>query len=256
MVGPARLIQSSPECKTNEWCESLPRISRAMTENVQRTTSLPPTTVIVVRHGQTQWNEEGRWQGRLNSPLTPLGREQATQAREIVHRYALDAAYSSDAGRALETAEIILEGTGIIPIPHPALRERDYGVYEGLTAAEIEVHYPGTRFRDVGGSRETWAPPNGETMAQVRERVKRFFLSLALHHAGQTLLLATHSGIVRAVDSLCLNKDFDQIWHRVPQNGAVYVARVYPDGQFERIWDNLPEQPVASAGSPQPAALQ
>lgn len=226
-----------------------------MSENGKDISSLSPTTVIVVRHGQTQWNEEGRWQGRLNSPLTPLGREQARQARAIVQRYVLDAAYSSDAGRALETAEIILEGTGIIPIPHPALRERDYGVYEGLTAAEIEVHYPGTRFRDVGGSRETWAPPNGETMAQVRERVREFLLALAVNHAGQTLLLATHSGIVRAVDSLCLNKTFDQIWHRVPQNAAIYVARVYPHGQFERIWDNLPEQPLVAGSSLHPVAF-
>ncbi|MCX7625982.1 MAG: histidine phosphatase family protein [Candidatus Sumerlaeaceae bacterium] len=225
--------------------ESLARIPVAMRENIKsHQKKLIATKVIVVRHGQTRWNEEGRWQGRLNSPLTALGREQARKAGEIVRRYSLDAAYSSDAGRAVETAEIILEGTGITAIAHPALRERDYGVYEGLTAAEIEEHYPGTRFRDVGGSRETWAPPQGETMVQVRDRVRTFLLSLARQHTGQTLLLVTHSGIVRAVDSLCSGQTFDQIWHRVPQNGAVYVANVYPDGQFERVWDNLQQEPA------------
>ncbi|MGB9690738.1 MAG: histidine phosphatase family protein [Candidatus Sumerlaeaceae bacterium] len=198
-------------------------------------------TVVVVRHGQTHWNEQGRWQGRLDSPLTELGRQQAQEARKIIAEYPIQLAYSSDAGRALETVRILLGDDAAVSLfTHPALRERDYGVYEGLTAAEIEQLYPGTRFHDVGGSRETWAPPRGETMAEVRERLRLFLLDLAAAHAGQTVLLVTHSGIVRALDSLCRGESFDAIWHRVPQNAAVYVARVHPDGRFERVWDNLP----------------
>ncbi len=199
-----------------------------------------PVTVIVVRHGQTEWNVQGRWQGTLNSPLTPLGRQQAEAVRLVLSSVPLDAVYSSDVGRAIETAHIIIQGRGLSIIQDPALRERDHGVYEGLTAAEIEQLYPGTRFRDVGGSRETWSPPRGETMAQVRVRVHAFLKELARRHPGETVLLATHSGVVRAVDSLCQNATFDAIWHRVPPNGAIYIARVYVDGRVERVWDNLP----------------
>ncbi len=210
---------------------------------------IAPVTVVVVRHGQTEWNEQGRWQGRLDSPLTELGRKQALEARRIVMQQPIHAVYSSDAGRAMETARIILGELELPIVPHPALRERDYGVYEGLTAAEIEERYPGTRFRDVGGSRETWAPPKGETMAQVRERVRSFLLDLVQSHAGETVLLVTHSGVVRAVDSLCRGETFDAIWHRVPQNAAVYVARVFPNGSFECVWDNLPDAPLPTSVS-------
>ena len=198
-------------------------------------------TVVVVRHGETQWNVEGRWQGRLDSPLTSRGRDQAQQVRSFLERYPLDAAYSSDAGRALETARIIVEDRRIDVVLEPALRERDYGVYEGLTALEIEQCYPGTRFRDMGGSRDTWAPPRGETMLDVRERVRKFLLTIADEHAGQIVLAATHSGIVRAVDSLCRKQSFDAIWHRVPQNGVIYILHASKDGSFERLWDNLPD---------------
>jgi broad specificity phosphatase PhoE len=234
-------------------CLAAVRILLAMMSTDKETTNSSPVTVIVVRHGQTEWNLEGRWQGRLDSPLTALGREQAERVRELLADYPIDAAYSSDAGRAQATAAIILRGRGVDVVAHPAVRERDYGVYEGLTAAEIEVRYPRTRFHDVGGSRESWAPPSGETMSDVRERVRKFLLELAANHAGQTVLLATHSGIVRAVDSLCQGLSFDAIWHRVPQNGAIYIARIYPDGRFEHVWDNLPSGEAAGSQLATPA---
>jgi len=209
-----------------------------------RNRKMQPVTIIVVRHGQTQWNVEGRWQGTLDSPLTELGRKQALDAAKIVAEYRLDAVYSSPVGRAVETARIILSSSNLPIIPVEALRERDHGVYEGLNAAEIEERYPGTRYRDCGVSRETWAPPEGESMAEVRERVRQFLLDLASRHSGQTVLLVTHSGVVRAVDSLCQGASFDEIWDRVPLNGCVYVARVYRTGQFECVRDCFQLSPV------------
>jgi len=213
----------------------------------------PWVTVIVVRHGQTEWNEQGRWQGRLDSPLTPLGRQQARQARDTLAGCRIDAVYSSDAGRALETARILTEGRGLPIMPEPALRERNCGAYEGMLAAEIEKQHPSTRFSHTGGSRETWAPPRGESMAQVRERIRPFLLSLVAKHAGQTVLLVTHAGVMRAVDSLCRNASFDAIWYRVPPNAGIYVARVYADGRFENVWDNLPDTQPDQDAAPAPA---
>lgn len=207
-------------------------------------------TIVVVRHGQTQWNAEGRWQGTMDSPLTTLGREQALLARSVVTRYAIDLAFSSPAGRARETARIILADTAFCAQVEPELRERHYGVYEGLTAREIEERYPGTRFRECGGSRETWAPPQGETMAQVRDRVRHYLLGLARRYPGRTILLVTHSGIVRAIDSLCLGRNFDELWHRVPKNGCVYVARVYAAGRFECLEDCFEEPAENLLNSP------
>lgn len=193
--------------------------------------------MIFVRHGQTVWNSEGRWQGRLNSPLSPLGIQQAREAHDALRATPIDAAYSSDAGRAYDTGCIILEGRNPGLVAHPGLRERDYGVYEGFNAAEIEERFPGSRFRDSSASREEWRPPNGETMAQVRERVAAVIREVAARHPGKTVLMATHSGAIRAVDSICQKKSFDEIWDRVPPNGCIFVIRATADGKIEVIQD-------------------
>src|ERR671917_2105987 len=103
----------------------------------------PDTTrVLLVRHGQSEWNAVGRWQGQADPPLSDVGRQQARSAARSLG--ALDAIFASDLQRATETAMIIAAELGVGPVVvDPDLRERDAGEWSGLTRAEIEERYPG-----------------------------------------------------------------------------------------------------------------
>lgn len=194
------------------------------------------TTLIFVRHGQTIWNAQGRWQGWLDSPLSDVGIRQAQGAAEELKDTHIDAAYCSDSGRARRTAEIICKAHSIIPVPVEALRERFYGGYEGLNTQEIEQQYPRTRYKAKRDTREEWRPPQGETMVEVRLRLKSFIDEVVQRHPGETVLMVTHSGVVRALDSLCCNLSLDDIWHRAPGNCAIFIVRAH-DGSFEVVRD-------------------
>lgn len=195
------------------------------------------TTLIFVRHGQTIWNSEGRWQGWQDSPLTPVGIEQAESVARDLQNTQINKVYCSNTGRAIETAVIIARSHGLTPEPTDALRERNYGDYEGLNSKEIEVKLPGSRFRATRDTRENWRPPGGETMAEVRERVRAFLEQIVPAYRGKTVLNVTHSGVVRAMDSICQNKPFDEIWSRVPPNCCIFMVKAFGDGRWEILQD-------------------
>ena len=203
------------------------------------------STLIFVRHGETVWNTEGRWQGWLDSPLTERGRRQAERAARRLANMAIDHAYCSDAGRAVETARILLEPHGLTATPVEHLRERYYGAHEGLDAGEIAARHPGTRFADSGMSRELWRPPGGETMAEVRARVVAHVVQAAAAHPGRTILNVTHSGVVRIMDSVCQGRPLEELWERHPPNLCVLIARV-ADGRCEMIQDFMPNKSIAA----------
>lgn len=188
------------------------------------------TTFIVVRHGQTVWNEQGRWQGWLDSPLTQTGIAQAHTAAEALAGESFTAAYSSDSGRAIETARIVLtRHTGVPLHTTQALRERNYGGFEGLNTEEIDARFPGARFKHGRDTRDNWCPPQGETLTEVRERVQGLMNELTRRHPGQTVLLVTHSNVVRIIDALCCGQPLEEIWHRVPPNACVFIVKGTPE---------------------------
>ncbi len=98
--------------------------------------------LILIRHGQTQWNREGRWQGQADPPLNAFGRRQARRAALELRGARLDHLYSSDLRRALETAHIIGADLGLAVIPDPRLREINLGRWQGMLSADIEAQYP------------------------------------------------------------------------------------------------------------------
>jgi broad specificity phosphatase PhoE len=206
------------------------------------------TILVFVRHGQTDWNSQGRWQGWLNSPLTEAGVEQARAAAEELRGMKLDLAHCSDSGRAVETARIIAEPHGLQLHMTESLRERFFGAYEGLNSAEIAESLPGTRFAEEKHTRDNYRPPGGETMVEVRDRVERCLRSLVAKNPGKTILLVTHSGVVRAVDSLRARKSFEDLWDRVPCNGCIFILRATQDGRFLTIRDFVPPPVTSPAG--------
>ena len=148
------------------------------------------TRLLLVRHGESEWNATGRWQGWADPPLTDLGIRQAKAAARSVG--AVDAIVASDLQRAHTTAEVLADELGVGPIiPAPALRERDAGPWEGLTREEIEAQWPGWLER---GERPEGYEGDDALLQRVRPAL------LALEEVGDTVLVVTHGGVIGAVD--------------------------------------------------------
>lgn len=155
--------------------------------------------LIVLRHGTSTWNVEGRWQGWLDAPLTPEGEVQAAaRARELARAGALArAVYCSDLLRARRTAEIIGAHLECPVVPDAGFRERNGGDWQGCTKEEIDARWPGMRAAWRRG--ELPAPPGGETDDVVLARFDAA-LHRALAHVGDNLLVVvTHHGVLRLV---------------------------------------------------------
>jgi probable phosphoglycerate mutase len=153
------------------------------------------THIIIVRHGQTEWNIKGIRQGHLDSRLTERGMAQATALGQRLGREKFTALYSSDLGRAMETAREIARVTGHEIVTDARLRERHLGIFQGLNAEEITTKYPEER-RLMRSSGPTYVIPGGESMAQQVARNVEFLDHLAQKHVGETVVVVTHGGVV------------------------------------------------------------
>jgi broad specificity phosphatase PhoE len=143
------------------------------------------TTLLLVRHGETDWNAEGRLQGHTDRPLSDFGRRQARQLADELEGEEIEAIYSSDLARARETAEIVGERLGLAVELDPDLREKDWGNWEGLTAVERD------RVEFVGESTEAH-----------QERLLRALRRISERHPGEgRVLVVTHGGSMRRVQT-------------------------------------------------------
>jgi broad specificity phosphatase PhoE len=155
--------------------------------------------LLLIRHGETTWNVEHRWQGWLDAPLTAAGEAQAAaRARTLAHdSFAPRALYTSDLQRAARTAEIIAAHVESPVIADAGFRERHGGDWQGQTGTEIDERWPGMRAAWRRG--EVTAPPGGEDDADVLARFDTA-LAAALAHVGIGVLgIVTHHGILRLV---------------------------------------------------------
>jgi len=158
----------------------------------------PPCTIFLIRHGETEWNRSGRWQGQQDIPLSDIGR---AQANRLAHRFAsrqadIQSLYSSDLQRAWKTAEIIGQSIHRLPRAAPPLREIHLGVWEGHSVAEILKRFPEEWARLEAG--EDIARGGGETFGLFQDRIMAWLNAVAKTHSGQTILAVTHGGCIRA----------------------------------------------------------
>jgi probable phosphoglycerate mutase len=164
--------------------------------------------LIVIRHGETSWNAEGRYQGHLDSPLTALGLAQAHAiARRLVDEKAT-ALYSSDLVRARKTAEIIGTMIGLEVRLEPRLREQHLGVFQGLSKEEVKQKFPDER-RQFKTNDPNYLLPGGESARQAFDRMMACFEELACRHAGETAVIVGHGGTVTALLRHTLNLSLD-----------------------------------------------
>ena len=152
------------------------------------------TKILLVRHGETDWNRERRFQGHADPPLNDAGREQARALAERLAGEQIDAVYSSDLRRARETAAILAAPHGLEVVAVRELREIDVGSWQGLSWPEIEELFP--RARALARDGHGWE--RGETYEQLGERIVRALGDIAARHPGQRVLVVGHGGTVRA----------------------------------------------------------
>jgi probable phosphoglycerate mutase len=160
------------------------------------------TRVLLVRHGQSEWNLSGRWQGQADPPLTDVGRAQARAGAQNLGQ--VDAIWSSDLQRATETANIIAAELGVGPVVVDAdLRERDVGDWAGLTREEIDQRYPGYLTPPDGVSAAGWAPPRPPGWEPDDVLVARTIgVLLRIRHEVRSgdVLIVGHAGMLYSVE--------------------------------------------------------
>ena len=181
------------------------------------------TRIIAVRHGETAWNADSRMQGQLDIPLNALGRLQAQRLARALADEPLDAIYASDLSRAFDTAQAVAALTGHRVTADTALRERAFGGFQGLTYTEIEQRWPeqGARWRarDVD-----FVPEGGESLRQLSVRSVEAAARLAAAHAGGTILLVAHGGVVDCLYRAAVRIELDLI--RTWQLGNASINRL------------------------------
>ena len=150
-----------------------------------------PTRLILVRHGETDWNVEGRYQGQADPPLNRRGEEQAHRVAQALQNKGVDVIYSSPLKRAWQTAQIIAEYTHAPVYAEPRLMEINQGEWEGLHVSEIAARYPDL-FRQW--EEDPWRVriPGGETLQEVQQRVYEAVDDIVAKHPGQTVVLVRH----------------------------------------------------------------
>jgi broad specificity phosphatase PhoE len=174
------------------------------------------TIILLARHGETDWNRDGRFQGHADPPLNRRGRAQARELSRTLAGESIDAVYSSDLRRAHETALLVAEPHGVPVVTDRGLREIDVGSWSGLTRTEVEETFPGAEHHD-GESRE-------QHLARVVEAMER----IARAHPGERIAVVSHGGSLRALHH-AIGEPLQPI-----ENCGVYELR-FRDGAFGRI---------------------
>jgi probable phosphoglycerate mutase len=166
------------------------------------------TQVVIVRHGQTQWNIRGIRQGHLDSDLTELGVAQAKALAVRLARESFTCLYSSDLGRAVQTAQVIADMTDHPIVVDARLRERHLGIFQGLNGDEIRAKFPEEHrlHRTVGPD---YVIPGGESVRQQVARNVSYLEELGRKHFGETIVVVTHGGVLSGLFRHTFSIPFD-----------------------------------------------
>jgi alpha-ribazole phosphatase len=183
------------------------------------------TRLILIRHGQTDWNVEGRWQGQADVPLNEHGREQATRMASALAGVRIAAIYSSDLKRARETAEVLAQFMGVKLKIDPRLREIHQGEWQGLLISDIQTKYA-KEFQKRRENPLSVAPPGGETALQVTKRVSGAIEEISRKHPDETVAVVSHGFVIAAILMHYRKIPVEKIWDLIPENGTWQELRI------------------------------
>jgi broad specificity phosphatase PhoE len=212
--------------------------------------------LILVRHGVTEWNQIGRYQGQKDVALSNAGREQARRVGERLQTETITAAYASDLQRARQTAAIAIDERDVQLQTTPALREMAFGAWEGLNASEASSRYPAEWAAWIRDPVANAPPGGGEDITALHARVRGFFQSVvsfpereaaqpdwfSYRAAGQgasgpaeTILVVSHGGTVRALLAHLFEVPMHLYWRFGIRPASVSILDVYPEGAIAEV---------------------
>jgi len=175
--------------------------------------------LMLVRHGETDWNVQRRYQGQSDVPLSELGQRQAIHIAERLADRKIDAIYASDLKRAMETAGAIAERKILEILPEPRLRELKFGILEGLTFEEAEVRYPEMISAWLEDFNNT--PEGAETIDLFNARIVSLLDDLKRKHDEQIVLLVGHGGSLSEILRVVLGLSPDKRWYIEMENASL-----------------------------------
>ena len=172
------------------------------------------TRIIAIRHGETTWNVDTRLQGHLDIALNAKGIWQAGQVARALADEPIEAIYTSDLLRAWHTASAIAQTTEAPLVSSQDLRERCFGSFEGKTYAEIETQWPEASLRWRKRDPD-WAPPGGESLLALRQRIASTVDAFAAQHVGGQIVLVAHGGVMDVLYRLATGQELQapRTWH-------------------------------------------
>ena len=194
-------------------------------------------TLLLVRHGETEWNAEGRIQGHTDIGLSEIGTEQARSLEARLAGLNIDAAYSSDLKRTSETAKLALGERDVILNETPMLREYNKGAFEGMTLAEIKAQFPEEYPRYLEKDLD-YAPEGGETARDVSARMAGIIGRIKSDHLNETVLVVSHGGVLRAAMVSLLGMPLEGNWSFVFGNCGLTTVDTFADNAVLRHFND------------------
>ncbi len=189
------------------------------------------TCIVLVRHGQTEWNIDDRFRGRVDVPLDETGLRQAKLvAKRIAREWQPAAIYASPLERTLKTAETIAARFGLEVQDEPGLIDINAGDWQGLTHEQVKQRWP-ELYQTWFTSPQSMQIPGGEGLQQVRERASAAVRRLAGQYSDQTLVLVTHAAVIRTILLSVLRLGNERFWHLAQGTCAINVLE-WKDDDF------------------------
>lgn len=203
------------------------------------------TRLLLLRHGQTAWNQDGRFMGQSDIPLDETGLRQAELAARRLAHEPIQTIYSSDLSRAWQTAQVVQRarlgdstgGPAVHLVAEPRLREMSFGGWQGLTYAQIQEHYPNELAAweaDLLGC----SPPGGETLNDLIQRAQAAYLEILVAHPDGSSLIVGHGGTLQTLCCLALGLPPERFWQLHLSNASLSELRIYPTGAILNLFND------------------
>ena len=194
-------------------------------------------TLLIVRHGETEWNAEGRIQGHTDIGLSENGAQQARSLGQRLADRQIDVAYSSDLKRTSETARLALGHRNVVLNETPRLREYHKGIFEGMTLTEIQTQFP-DEYPKYLEKDLSYAPEGGETTRDVSTRMASIFQEIKAEHLAETVLVVSHGGALRAAMVSLLGMHLEGNWSFVFGNCGLTMVDTFADNAVLRLFND------------------
>jgi len=183
------------------------------------------TNLYLIRHGETDWNKQGKYTGQMDISINETGREQAKKVAEEMKNLEPEVIYSSDLKRALETALAISEELNIPIIKDKRLREIHQGEWEGLHINDIEKQYT-EEFVARKENPLTVAAPGGESIGDVDIRVRSFLEDIYHNHPNDKVVISSHGIVLGIIRTIAMGIPVSEVFNNIPENATLYEVEI------------------------------